>query len=369
MNIKKPINCITMSLPRFEGLGSSLHKLLAIYSTAKRLGCYYLHTPLIDVRYSPFLENGSDAESDQKFNKYILECLIPPNHSASFLGEVEHSRHQKHAFAPKPEEKELHHYKLKHPVPQNCMNVIDDTEIEYFNLPTRVDAISAILQIQTNKTRILRLFETNNIEGYFPPCDTRNEVRYYPSILADIRNELIANYRKSATYIESHFKKEELNIAIHVRRFCSPPDYHDCNTPNRELFLPNNHMDSFFCSLIRNLSQKLGKKRACFHIYSHVSPDLKDPHLDYVHFSTHLQSNQHRMEYHINEDPIVTLHHLITADLFMMAKSSFSLIAHFYSTGIQLIRAGYDCSLMPHVHIVNNDGTFNEKILSTIDGL
>ena len=362
--MKAPVNCLTTSSCEVTGFGNNFLFLITAYALARRFGCYYFHTPLGRLVYST--QNGYDQEGDREINDYVLNCLLPADRLISIHGEVRYINNTMAGDYPGEPVGELggEHIVTVSP-PKNPECSIDGSDVEYTNVPANFEEIKKALSQPLHKNRVVRIFGTY--------ADLWLLSRIWdntPSLILDIRDELIEKYRQSPHVPPTYFHKEEINIAIHSRRYCSPPDNEYCNTPERMLFTPGSVIDQFFCSMVNEISQKLIGHAACFHFYGHAKN--KSASSEYDHFAKYLNDPKHRIEVHLNERPTTTLHHFITADILYMAKSAFSLSAHFYSKGPVLVRQGFLeqnpwCGrLLPHVYSVEHDGKFDETIIARL---
>ncbi len=166
-------------------------------------------------------------------------------------------------------------------------------------------------------------------------------------LLQGIREQLQENYKICATttalrqllgadYV-NHFTKDGINIAIHIRRYTAT----DCDpNPVRELYAAGNFMEDYFMKICKYLSNMY--PYASIHIYSQGDmDDFKGLQMEGI-------------SWHLNTHPILTLHHLITADVFVMSKSSLSFVASIYSQGIKYMKKPARCN-MPDVKLIEID--------------
>lgn len=139
---------------------------------------------------------------------------------------------------------------------------------------------------------------------------------------------------------ETYFDHKRLNVAIHIRRYTST----DCDTDSsRNYYTPDNHMKDYFINVINEIKKQ--DPNSVFHIYS--QGDVKD--FDEI-------SRLPDVILHLDENPIITLHHMIKADVLVMSKSSFSHIAAIYSSGFKIARLGFRM-ITDDIHLTNLDGT------------
>lgn len=141
-------------------------------------------------------------------------------------------------------------------------------------------------------------FESNYIMQFIDQYIDNIEVQ---NILQDIGKNLILD--NSLFY----FNKEKQNIAIHIRKYTET----DCDlNPRREYF--NKDKQHFYLELIKSLDTPNTE----FHIYS--QGEEKD--FDF------LKGNN--IFLHIEENPLISLYHMINSDTLITANSSLSYIAH-----------------------------------------
>ena len=112
---------------------------------------------------------------------------------------------------------------------------------------------------------------------------------------------------------EIYFKKEETNIAFHIRVYTQTDC---CKDPNREYF--NDSKIESTVNKLKNIDSLIDMPNKIYHIYSQGNSSdfefLKDTNLNIV--------------LHIEEYPTISLYHMINADVLITANSSFSYISH-----------------------------------------
>ena len=360
-------NCLTISSVEVEGFGSNFIFLLTTYALARRFGCYYTHTPLKNIVYSTSAQYGYDEQGDKELNDYVTNCLFPSAHMVSIHGNVRYINNiSSNTFPAEPVGPMGGEHIVHCPPPINTENSIDGSDIEYINAPAHIEEIRKILYRPLRKNRVVRIYG-----DFGNHCHLSFSFDKDPSLMINIRDELMENYRKCPHTPPTYFHKDEINIAIHTRRFCSPPDNQGCNHPNYWLFFsPGSTIDLFYRSLVSELSTKLSGRAACFHFYGHAKNASESS--EYDHFTNYLNDKKHRIEVHINERPSVSFHHMILADILFVPKSAFSYCASLFSRGPVLVRKGFLdtftwCkNLLPHVYTVELDGTFDETIIAKV---
>ncbi len=106
-----------------------------------------------------------------------------------------------------------------------------------------------------------------------------------------------------------YFNSEKNNVAIHIRKYTET----DCDpNPRRELF--DETKKNYYISII----EKLNNKDVQFHIYSQGNES------DFY----FLKQMGNNIFLHIEENPMITLYHMINADVLFTANSSLSYVAH-----------------------------------------
>ena len=176
--------------------------------------------------------------------------------------------------------------------------------------------------------KVLLKVEYSSVKKYID-----NHIEILDNILDHLRN----GYDKSKK--DTYYEKDKKTIAIHIRMFTpnDGTDIEDC----REYFNVASHMESYIREIIMKISEKYNSPS--IHIYSEGNLDT---------FKNLLDLN---INFHLNEDPLLTIHHLIKADVLFMAKSSFSYIASFYNKGDKYIRSGFWHTLLPDIKILNDN--------------
>lgn len=300
---------LALRLPLTTGFGAVFHEILTLYAICRRLGVYYVHTPLKAVEHHEYNPGGVE-QADKEWNEYLVQNLIPT--------------------------------KLFTYPPIN--------ESEYIDHDSAIEHIRKTISQSFTKTRVFRI-DYENI-----PQNKDKDI----SLITDIKNDLINHYKNSKYLKETYFKDSEISIAIHMRRF-SRTDCPECNTPNREYFLKNNHMDRYYQRVINNFSKLLVNRKACFYIYSQSGNQSIDS--EFGHFKRLVCDKNHRVELHIDEHPVTTMHHLIKANIFVASKSAFSYCSHIYSSGLVFARPGFVHTYLPKVQIINDAVQIDKKAI------
>src|SRR5690606_10536029 len=122
-----------------------------------------------------------------------------------------------------------------------------------------------------------------------------------------------------------YFDLSKINIAIHIRQYTST----DCdNNGYRNLYVDNEYNINKYSNIIKYLIQQI--PNCVIHIYSQGDIDK----------FTELTKISDQLVFHLDEHPIISLHHMIKADILIMARSSLSYVASYYSKGIKYIEKG-----------------------------
>jgi len=111
---------------------------------------------------------------------------------------------------------------------------------------------------------------------------------------------------------KNHYNNDKFNVAIHVRR----PNIHDTRVDGA------NTSDDYYLSVIAHIREKYKHiKNIQFHIYSQGRIE---------HFNQYIHEDT---VFHINEELRSTFTGLVSADVLVLSRSSFSYIAAFLSEG------------------------------------
>jgi hypothetical protein len=110
----------------------------------------------------------------------------------------------------------------------------------------------------------------------------------------------------------NHYNNNKFNIAIHIRRGDVQPDYNGGRYTSNEFYLKQ----------MTYLAEIYADKTILFHIYSEGSEE------EFACFKTH------NSVLHLNEDVKTTFIGLITSDVLVQSKSSFSYVAGLLTNGI-----------------------------------
>lgn len=310
MNELKKNKYLTLESNPNGGFGALFQLMISTYSIARYLNINYLHSPFKDLAN---IESFSE-KADNECNDFIVKCLLSSEYTFSE----------------------------------------NEVKGNYIDVPIDLQKITEASEKSSDDLEIIRLTGEKSLVLDF--------LSQKFSFVQETIKILRENFKKSKHLPHIYFNPNEINVAIHVRNFCIPPDDPTCNTPNRELFSPGNHIDHFYRSFIDKTSQQLKDYNVCFHIYAIDAKETAGE--KFSHFSNYLNSKNHRIAFHINENHITTFCHLAMSDILLMGKSSFSYIAHFYCDGLILIRNSFWHTLLPNVVNVGNEGIIPESTLN-----
>jgi len=185
---------------------------------------------------------------------------------------------------------------------------------KFFNLPiTEKLDLNTIYFNSNNNTELLNLINSNNdiiivINNQYllSFMDENIDKEYTNNIYKELRVKI--NIPENQIYF-----KKETNIAFHIRVY-TQTDL--CNDSRRELF-DSSKIESTI-SKLKYIDSLIDMPNKVYHIYSQGNSTyfdfFKDSNLNIV--------------LHIEEYPLISLYHMINADVLITANSSFSYIAH-----------------------------------------
>lgn len=157
----------------------------------------------------------------------------------------------------------------------------------------------------------------------------------YLKLLAKVRHK----YAQSTKKPDLYFEPSKTNVAIHIRRG-------DVTQQDSK-----RHISNYFVSnILREISSTLKGlgDEPVFHIYSQG---------DEEEFSDIARNG---IVFHLNECPFSTFHHMVSADVLVMAKSSFSYSAALFSEGIIIYLPFWHKPLKNWI-VVKRNGGFTKK--------
>jgi len=179
--------------------------------------------------------------------------------------------------------------------------------------------------------------KTENTLYVIPNC--HKFVDIYPDLYLKLLPKFRHKYAKSTYKPDLYFDPSKINVAIHIRRG-------DATQARPEKYTSN----YFVSTIIRECSSALSDLGVglAFHIYSEGN---KEEFLDIAHSG---------IDFHLNENIFTTFHHMVSADVLVMAKSSFSYSAALFSKGIIIYLPFWHKPLRDWI-MVNKNDTFDKR--------
>ena len=165
-----------------------------------------------------------------------------------------------------------------------------------------------------------------------------------PNFYSKLLPKFQQKYAQSSEKPDLYFIPSKINVAIHIRRG-------EISKEDSKRYT-NNH---FVLNIIKKISTILNNSGTdpVFHIFSQGDTgEFLDIHLDSVIF-------------HLKECPFTAFHHMVSADILVMAKSSFSYSAALFSKGAIIYLPFWHKPLQNWI-AVNKNGGFNKKKLKNI---
>jgi hypothetical protein len=184
----------------------------------------------------------------------------------------------------------------------------------FFNFPITEKLHLNTIYFNSNDNDLLNIINNNNniiinIDSSYLLrfMDIHINQEYTKNICEELR------FKINIPEDEIYFKKEETNIAFHIRVYTQTDC---CKDPNREYF--NDSKIESTVNKLKNIDSLIDMPNKIYHIYSQGNSSdfefLKDTNLNIV--------------LHIEEYPTISLYHMINADVLITANSSFSYISH-----------------------------------------
>jgi len=136
-------------------------------------------------------------------------------------------------------------------------------------------------------------------------------------------NNLKQKYNNSEQIknFKCYFNKDELNIAITIRRGDVTKD----QSYGRWMDL------GYYLNIMEILTNIKELKNIVFHIYSWNMPEQERKIL-----LSHQKSGKYKIQLHINEDVFSTFYHFTKANIFVSSQGAFSLLANYLTDAIKL---------------------------------
>lgn len=255
-----------------EGFGAIMQDVLAYYATSKALGIKILFDGLKDLQHYQYY-NVTQEDFCQDFNSLFRS--------------------------------------MKSELPQR-----DSRELKFENFDQNfVEFIQKFnrdendLIVSLNHASVINFFRTN--------------------IHVMEKNDIFKEVRQSLFIpeTEKYFKKETVNIAVHIRKFTQTDV--DSNS-SREYY--DKGKDRYYIELIEKIGKLIGDhKQKEFHIFSQGSEE------DFM----FMRNSSENVIFHIEEYPPTTMYHLCKSDILVMANSSFSYAAGLIGNQILFCRPNF----------------------------
>src|SRR3989304_8369349 len=175
----------------------------------------------------------------------------------------------------------------------------------------------AVDKIKLDKLNILKVRHPREVKKvkntlYVIP-DCHKFADRYPNLYLKLLPKFQNKYAQYTDKPGLYFDPSKINVAIHTRRG-------DVTREDSKRYTSN----SFILSIIKELSSVLSssEKEPVFHIYSQGCA------------KEFLEIDHNAVVFRLNECPFTTFHHMVSADVLVMAKSSFSYSAALFSKGV-----------------------------------
>lgn len=260
-----------------EGAGSLIQFLVSAYLISQKFNIPFYYTPIVNIGHRETF-GESQEDWDKTWNTYISSCLIQTPST-------------------QPQEFDVH-------------ITVHISKLE-----------QCVLELSKNERRILINLEWRDLKQYL-------DKNFGELLNLDIQDRLRQTYRKNKDLPKTYFDITKKNIAFHIRNFSKT----DCDpNPCRELYKPDSQMAKYFSQMIKDF---ISNESDSIQIHIYAQGPKED-------FQELVNLNPSIVQLHIDEHPIVTLHHLIMANVLVMSKSSFSLIANYYTQAKCILRKGF----------------------------
>ena len=274
-----------------EGIGSILQYILSCYLLCKKFNIKYVHTRVENIEHMIWDNYDSQEKWDNFWNNYIVNIFLPRSEVILKEELTEDINYVKNSFD---------------------FNKYDET--------------------------LFIFYEASILCKGFLDRELNNSL--------DVFTNLSDNYFENSKLV-SYYKNDVINIAIHVRKYTKTDS---CLGSFRELYTPNSKIDIYCYNIIFNISKILENKKLNFHIYTQLDKDeqmfdhymcLKNENVDII--------------IHTGHNTPLNIHHMIISDIFVMSKSSLSLIVNYYRKGLSVLRNKIHHSVRNDLTILSND--------------
>jgi len=160
-----------------------------------------------------------------------------------------------------------------------------------------------------------------------------------PNLYLKLLPKFRRKYAESTEKPDLYFDLSRINVAIHIRRG-------EISKEDSSRYTSN----SLVLSVIRNISSALSdlKEEPVFHIFS--QGDIEE----------FLDMRLRGIIFHLKECPFTAFHHMVFADVLVMAKSSFSYSAALFSKGTMMYLPFWHKPLRNWV-VVKKNGSFDKR--------
>jgi len=160
-----------------------------------------------------------------------------------------------------------------------------------------------------------------------------------PNLYLKLLPKFQQKYAESTEKPELYFDASKVNVAIHIRRG-------EITKEDPKRYTTN----YLVLSLMRKISSTLNDLRAepVFHIFSQGNAE------------EFLDVTLNKVIFHLKECPFTAFHHMVSADVLVMAKSSFSYSAALFSKGVILYLPFWHKPMKDWL-VVTRNGGFNKK--------
>ncbi len=160
-----------------------------------------------------------------------------------------------------------------------------------------------------------------------------------PDLYLKLAPQIQHKYAQSSEKPDLYFDPSKINVAVHIRRGDIAEEHSKRYTSNH-----------FVSNIIKKISAVLNDygHKPIFHIYSQGNDAA---------FSEIAQDS---IFFHLNECPFTTFHHMVSADVLVMAKSSFSYSVALFSKGVIIYLPFWHKPLQNWI-VVNTNGMFSTK--------
>lgn len=205
--------------------------------------------------------------------------------------------------------KNLHHYQYFNTTQEKW-----DQEItEFFNFKISPFLTHDVIHVN-NDFSFLTSFDKKNINTNILNLEGAYLMQIMNKILDEPKTrEILLELKSNLKLCENkkYFKNNKKNIAMHIRKFTQT----DCCTSSHREYFTEQRKNIYLEHI-----KKLDHKDHVFHIFSQG----KEEQFEFL--------KKENVFLHIEENPLVSLYHMINADFLITANSSLSYIAHFLGT-------------------------------------